>query len=230
MPIRNPIDLDVRSQAFLSDFFNFFQKNPSEWFIANESDILLLSNSVDRDLLSTAIYQTYQNQFKEIFKEIVSKGSHANVLMSIADSSRTFQESRSVFFLKLNHFKEELIFCDISNPLVSYVNLTIQSLGFDKNKQLSKNIPIDKYINVNPKEQLSIDEWKTAWLLIIGFSYRQIAPCLEISTTSVENKINSVYGKLEIAGYDSFIYLSQLYGWVKFVPEEFIKNFLHVIK
>lgn len=150
--------------------------------------------------------------------------------MSVVDSGSPFQKSSGIFFLELSHFKEEFVFCKMSNPLVSFVNLTIQSLGFQKNKCISKNIPIDKYININPKEKLSIDEWKIAWLLIIGLSYRQISPCLQISTTSVENKINSVYGKLEIAGYDSFMYISQLYGWVKFVPEEFIKNFLHVIK
>lgn len=94
----------------------------------------------------------------------------------------------------------------------------------NKNKDFEK-IPLDRFKNVNPSEVLLEDEWKIAWLFISGMSYRQIASFIHVSRTTIENKMKSSYGKLELLGEGNLKYVADVYSWKKHIPCDLLKDF-----
>ncbi|EMB8480680.1 hypothetical protein VAH18_003503 [Providencia rettgeri] len=104
-------------------------------------------------------------------------------------------------------------------------NFNLYDVNILKESEDVKKIPLQRYKSVNPSIELLKDEWKIAWLFIAGMSYRQIASFLNVSRTTVENKMKSSYGKLGLLGEDNFKYVADNFSWKQFIPIELLKDF-----
>lgn len=125
--------------------------------------------------------------------------------------------------MELSKFNHELFFLNAVG--VFSKNFNLYDVNILKESEDVKKIPLQRYKSVNPSIELLKDEWKIAWLFIAGMSYRQIASFLNVSRTTVENKMKSSYGKLGLLGEDNFKYVADNFSWKQFIPIELLKDF-----
>lgn len=228
MSVSNPIDLNVRSQAFLKNFLKFHMKTSDLWAIVNTESTMLASESFSSSSLDQALYGLFGHEFTKILKASTLTGGCQELIVSFPSINYSKRNGfESLYYIEINSFSNDSFYLKAKSPLSTY--LTLYDLNvLSQNKNIQK-IPIDKFKNMNPVDELMDDEWKIAWLFISGLSYRQIASFLNISRTTVENKMKYAYGKLELLGEENFKYVAEINMWRKYIPYELLKDFLLII-
>ncbi|MGA6087040.1 MULTISPECIES: helix-turn-helix transcriptional regulator [unclassified Providencia] len=220
----DPIDLSVIKQEVLLDFFDFHLKNEDVWAILNENSVFLASNLFKltgiEQFLYNIFYPSFSNLLKSDFWDVTSK----DIVVSFPSYSLNRQlKEPPIYFIQISRFNDDLFFLKAISLFIN--NLSLYDINIIcKDKDIEK-IPLERFKNVNPSDELLEDEWKIAWLFISGMSYRQIASFLNVSRTTVENKMKSVYGKMELLGEGNFKYVAEVYSWKKYIPRDLLKDF-----
>lgn len=229
MSIGNPIDLNVRSQAFLKNFLNFHMKTSDLWAIVNASSTILASNSFLTSSLEQALYGLFSQEFTKVLNPLNLNRKCQELIVSFPSVNCSKRNGlESIYYIEIELFNNNSFYLKAKSPLSNH--LTLYDLDVLSQNENIQKIPLDKFKNLNPADELMDDEWKIAWLFISGLSYRQIATFLNISRTTVENKMRYAYGKLGLLGEESFKYVAEVYMWRKFVPYELLKDFFLIIK
>lgn len=81
--------------------------------------------------------------------------------------------------------------------------------------------PLDFYESINPMEVATEKQWEVAWLVLTGMSYRDISNKYEQSITSVVNKLNGFFEKIDVNSYENFIAIGEYFGWINYIPQKF---------
>ncbi|MEY0216610.1 helix-turn-helix transcriptional regulator [Providencia rettgeri] len=224
----NPIDLNEIKQEVLLDFLDFHLKKDEIWAILNKNSVFLASNLFKltgiEQFLYNIFYPSFSNLLKSDFLNVTSK----NIVVSFPSYSLNSQlKEPPVYFIQISRFNDDLFFLKAISLFSN--NLSLYDINIiSKDKNIEK-IPLERFKNINPSDELLEDEWKIAWLFISSMSYRQIASFLNISRTTVENKMKSVYGKLELLGEVNFKYVAEVYSWKKYIPRDLLKDlFVHL--
>ncbi|EMO4164431.1 MULTISPECIES: helix-turn-helix transcriptional regulator [Providencia] len=220
----DPIDLNAIKQEVLLDFFDFHLKKEEVWAILNENSVFLASNLFKltgiEQFLYNICYPSFSNLLNSDFLNVTSK----NIVVSFPSYSLNHQlKEPPIYFIQISKFNDDSFFLKAMSLFSN--NLSLYDINIiSKNKDIEK-IPLERFKNVNPSDELLEDEWKIAWLFISGMSYRQIASFLNFSRTTIENKMKSVYGKLELLGEGNFKYVAEVYSWKKYIPRDLLKDF-----
>ncbi|MEY0535626.1 helix-turn-helix transcriptional regulator [Providencia rettgeri] len=224
----NPIDLNEIKQEVLLDFLDFHLKKDEIWAILNKNSVFLASDLFKltgiEQFLYNIFYPSFSNLLKSDFLNVTSK----NIVVSFPSYSLNSQlKEPPVYFIQISRFNDDLFFLKAISLFSN--NLSLYDINIiSKDKNIEK-IPLERFKNINPSDELLEDEWKIAWLFISSMSYRQIASFLNISRTTVENKMKSVYGKLELLGEVNFKYVAEVYSWKKYIPRDLLKDlFVHL--
>ncbi|HEM8293671.1 helix-turn-helix transcriptional regulator [Providencia vermicola] len=220
----DPIDLNVIKQEVLFDFFDFHLKKDEVWAILNENSVFLASNLFKLTGIEQFLYNIFHSSFSNFLKSDFIDVTSKNVVVSFPSYSLDSQlKEPPIYFLQFSKFNDDFFYLKAINLFSN--NLSLYDINIvNKNKDIEK-IPLDRFKKVNPSDELLEDEWKIAWLFISSMSYRQIASFLNISRTTVENKMKSVYGKLELLGEGNFKYVAEVYSWRKYIPRDLLKDF-----
>ena len=224
MPTHDPIDQSLIKQAFLVDFFNFHLKNDEIWAILNEESVLFASDVFFLTGIEHFLYEVFNPSFIDLLKSDFINFSSKNFAVSFPSFSQFSQLNYPpIYFIELSIFNKDFFYLKAFSLFSK--NLSLYDINIiNKNKDIEK-IPLDRFKYVNPSDVLLEDEWKIAWLFISGMSYRQIASFINVSRTTVENKMKSSYGKLELLGEGNFKYVADVYSWKKYIPHELLKDF-----
>lgn len=224
MSVCDPIDLHVIKQEVLLDFFDFHLKKDEVWAILNENSVFLASNLFKLTGIEQILYNIFHPSFSNLLKSDFLDVTSKSIVVSFPSYSLNCQlKEPPIYIIQISRFNNDLFFLKAMSLFSN--NLSLYDINvISKNKDIEK-IPLERFKNVKPSDELLEDEWKIAWLFISDMSYRQIASFLNVSRTTIENKMKSVYGKLELLGEGNFKYVAEVYSWKKHIPRDLLKDF-----
>jgi len=222
--MHDPIDQSLIKQAVLVDFFNFHLKNDEVWAVLNEKSVLFASELFQLTGIEKFLYKNFNTSFINVLKSDFIDSSCKSAVISFPSLYKTRRlKSSPIYFIDISKFNDDFFYLKAIGLFSK--NLSLYDINIiNKNKDIEK-IPLDRFRHVNPSDVLLDDEWKIAWLFISGLSYRQIASFVNLSRTTVENKMKSSYGKLELLGEGNFKYVADFYSWKKYIPRDLLKDF-----
>ncbi|HHR6503003.1 TPA: helix-turn-helix transcriptional regulator [Providencia alcalifaciens] len=224
----DPIDLNVIKQEVLLNFLDFYLKKDEVWAILNENSVFLASNLFKLTGIEQFLYNIFHPSFSNLLKSDFLDITSKNIVISFPSYSINSQlKEPPIYFIQISRFNDDLFFLKAIRLFSN--NLSLYDINIiSKNENIEK-IHLERFKNINPSDELLEDEWKIAWLFISSMSYRQIALFLNVSRTTVENKMKSVYGKLELLGEVNFKYVAEVYSWKKYIPRDLLKDlFVHL--
>ena len=229
MSTHDPIDQSIIKQAVLVDFLKFYLKKNEIWAVLNEESVLFASDVFLLTGIEHFLYKTFRSSFIALLKDNFIDIPSKCIVISFPSFSQYSQlKSPPIYWIEVSKFNEQLFYIKAISLFSN--SLSLYDINIVKKSESIKKIPLDRFKYVNPSEVLLDDEWKVAWLFISGMSYRQIASILNVSRTTVENKMKSSYGKLELLGEGNFKYIADVYSWKKYIPCCLLKDlFIHVI-
>ncbi|HDS4948410.1 TPA: hypothetical protein QHX34_002745 [Klebsiella aerogenes] len=239
MATHDRMDLDVRSQAFLKNFYHFHKNSCDAWYIKDadhrfmDASITFLSRFLPPDLTSVI----------GLGDDDVSEASARDIAVMHEFESLVMSQNKDVTVLTWNYFSD-------CNDIKSYIFrmkpwhnndgvgiiVYISDLAeIDKKTDwLSLLLPgaqvfssglklsNDKFIN--PQLHLTESEWAITWLVICGFSLRKVADFIDMKRQSVDLKISHAYLKLGVSNREELFKKAQHNRWVNFIPDRFVAD------
>lgn len=240
MATHDRMDLDVRSQAFLKDFYHFHKNSCDAWYIKDanhrfmDASITFLSRFLPPDLTTVV----------GLSDSDVSDASSRDITLMHEFESAVMFEGKEITIFAFGYFND----CnDIKSFILKmkpwhyadevYVIIYISDL-FEINQRvdwLSLMVPGGKDISsktrtavsycINPRLYLTESEWTIAWLVICGLSLRHIATLIDMKRQSVDLKISHAYLKLGVFNRDGLLKMAHQHRWVNFIPDRFVTGF-----
>lgn len=240
MATHDHMDLDVRSQAFLKDFYHFYKNSCDAWYIKDanhrfmDASITFLSRFLPPDLTSVI----------GLGDDDVSDASPRDISIMHEFESIVMFERKEIIIFALGYFND-------CNDIKSFV-LKMKPWGhadevdvivyisdlFEINKKvdwLSLVVPGKEDIAsnagttssscINPRSYLTENEWTVAWLVICGLSLRNISTLIDMKRQSVDLKISHAYIKLGVFNRDGLLKMANQHRWVNFIPDRFVTGF-----
>lgn len=240
MATHDRMDLNVRSQAFLKDFYHFHKNSCDAWYIKDanhrfmDASITFLSRFLSHNLTSII----------GLGDEDVSDASPRDIaLMHEFESAVMFEDKEITIFalgyfsdcndiksfiLKMkpwHHADEVDVIVYISDLFEINKKVDWLSLVVPGREEISSNTGTTSSNCINPRLYLTESEWTVAWLVICGLSLRYIATLIDMKRQSVDLKISHAYLKLGVFNRDGLLKMAEQNLWVNFIPDRFVTGF-----
>lgn len=237
MATHDRMDLDVRSQAFLKDFYHFHKNSCDAWYIKDanhrfmDASITFLSRFLPPDLTSVvglgdsdfSIAPERDVSLMHDFESQVIESKRSLILFSYGymcdkDKVKSFVMDIKPFTLS----NESRVMISISELSRAHrkVDWLSPVLGINKISEIDRLLP--SYENEDPRVRLTESEWEVAWLLIYGCSIRGVARYLNVSTRTVQVRARSAYINLRVYDKNGLLKIADRYDWINFIPERFL--------
>lgn len=240
MATHDPMDLDVRSQAFYRDFYHFHKHACDAWYIKDanhrfvDASITFLSRFLPPEITSViglsdrdfsiaskrdiALMQDFESQAMSLDKDITllvcnyftDRNDIKSYILKIKSLHKNDGIGVIIFISDLTEVNQETDWLSLLLPGSKVFPSEIK-LGNDK--------------CINPQLYLTESEWTVAWLVICGFSLRKIANLIDMKRQSVDLKISHAYLKLGVSNKDELFKMAFRNRWLNFIPERFAANF-----
>ena len=230
MATHDPMDLDVRSQAFYKDFYHFHKNSCDAWYIKDANHEI-----VDCSLTFQDTYQFFESEEALAFRD--------DLELALLKHEKDCLEKEIVVTLLVNRYLFDLNGCSTFtlqiNPFLGLGNLCTLTKVIKLSNYMSQDFFIDLLIQpndikqhyiiqdlegINPKDILTAREWEIIWLIIVGKSNRWISEFINCSRQTIERTINRAYSKLQLFNRTSLIANAMFYRWVDFTPESLFSN------
>ncbi|HEC2564926.1 helix-turn-helix transcriptional regulator [Raoultella ornithinolytica] len=239
MATHDRMDLDVRSQAFLKDFYHFHKNTCDAWYIKDanhrfmDASITFLSRFSPPDLTSV----------QGLSDADVAEASARDIALMHEFESLVMSQDKEIvilawdYFTDCNEIKSFILkmkpwhYVDNIGVIVYIADLT------EINKEtnwFSSLVPEDEnnFINYNfrnrqyqaPLFYLTEKEWGVAWLLICGCTMKWISVYFNLSERTIENKAISAYMKLRVSNRIELVKAAEYFGWINFIPKRFLTS------
>lgn len=237
MAAHDPMDLDVRSQAFLRDFYHYHKNVCDAWYIKDanhrfmDASITFLSRFLRPELTSVI----------GLFDDDVSEASNRDIALMHEFESLVMSQDKEFIILAWNYFTD----CNDIKSFIMKMKRWHHSDGIGviiyvsdlaeinkKTDWLPLLLPGSQMISsdiesvndncINPRLYLTESEWTIAWLVICGLSLRKIADFIDMKRQSVDLKISHAYLKLGVSNKDGLVKMAQRNRWVNFIPDRFV--------
>lgn len=221
------IDPLTGSQGLSSDFYDYHRKYGGLWYVKNERDQFI---AVSNDFSSVFLKCDSHQCLPDIIDDQSTFGFFNERIKEIERCVRNDKKRRILLVSVFAQGKQEPYIITIK-PFINGVYGKIDSLFFmgferkivsalcnNKMKLIKSNAQENRFHGVNPFLTLDPDDWFIAWLMSIGCSQREIAEQLSLNTRTIEKRIADIYTELIVLDYDTFMAMSTLHQWSKFIP------------
>lgn len=238
MATHDPMDLDVRSQAFLKDFYHFHKNSCDAWYIKDanhrfmDASITFLSRFLPPDLTSVI----------GLGDDDVSEASTRDISLMHEFESLVMLQDKEIVILAWNYFTDfndvKLFILKIKpwhhadgvgvivyisdltdvNKKVDWLSVFIGGDLDDLNNEVPMSGAEEPLLYVTNKE------WEVVWLIICGCSIHQVAKFMDVSSRSVEYKLSSAYMKLKVFNKSNLLCTAEKLKWVNLIPERFLSD------
>lgn len=237
MANHDPMDLEVRSQAFYRDFYQFHKNSCDAWYIKDanhryvDASITFLSRFVpserksivglsDRDLILRP--ESDLNLMLNFENQVLASGNPLKLLT--IEYFRDTHKNRC-HIVELHKTGK----CERSNILFFIRDLKLEQHniisvffpGALSDVQIKSELSdvISRYSGVMPQERLTAVEWDTVWILIAGMTVREAAVFFNVSRKAIEKRLSNVYFKLRIFNFKQLQYVASKLNWIQFIPD-----------
>lgn len=237
MATRDRMDLDVRSQAFLKDFYHFHKNSCDAWYIKDanhhfiDTSITFLSRFLPPELTSVI----------GLCDDDVSEASVRDIALMHEFESLVMSQNKEVTILACNYFTDLhdiksfilqmkpwhysdgagviIYVSDLVevNKKINWLSVFIGGSSDDYNNAVLSDFPRQE-----PLMYVTNKEWEAVWLVICGCSTNQIADFMNISSRGVEYKLSSAYIKLKVFNKSNLLYLAERFRWIELIPDRFV--------
>lgn len=237
MVTHDRMDLNVRSQAFLKNFYHFHKNSCDAWYIKDanhrfmDASITFLSRFLPPDLTSVI----------GLGDDDASEASTRDIALMHEFESLVMSQDKEITILAWNYFYDlhgiksfvlKMKSWHYSNGIgiIVYVSdlaainnkidwLSCLVFGSLKIEQLSisTSSPFS-----SPLSYVTESEWEVAWLIICSCSIRWIASNFDVSVKTVEIKARNAYMKLSAFDREGLIRMAEKYGWINIIPARFV--------
>lgn len=234
MATHDRMDLDVRSQAFLKDFYHFHKNSCDAWYIKDanhrfmDASITFLSRFLPPELTSVIGF----------CDEDVSDASARDISLMHEFESLVMSQDKEITLLTWNYFTD----CNDIKSYILKMKPWHQSDGVgvivyvsdlaEVNKKTDwfsslipegeDNFNISNRQYYTPLFYLTEKEWEVTWLLICGRTLKWISKYFNLTERSIENKVSNAYMKLRVSNRTELLSAAECFGWVNFIPERFV--------
>ncbi|KGT87126.1 hypothetical protein NG99_24060 [Erwinia typographi] len=237
MATHDPMDLDIRSQAFFRDFYLFYKQSCDAWYI-KDADHRFMDASIT--FLSRFLSPKLSSAIGLADRDISVASDRDINLMHDFESYAMMHEKNIIlfsygYFCDKDKVKSFIInikpFASARGDMVmvliselSQVNHKLDWLsavtGIGTNPCCDFLLPT--YKNHDPRSLLTAGEWEVAWLLICGCSIRKIARYLNVSVKTIQVKTRSVYMSLRVFDKNGLLKTADAYNWINLIPESYV--------
>lgn len=236
MATHDRMDLNVGSQAFCWDFYHFCKNSYEMWYIkdANHNLVdasfaffsrfsLLKVTAVNLSSIQNALFPSGQGELamRTFEKQVILENKE--MLIYTCGYLRDPNGCNS-FILKINKMYcsglEYMVVNVIDVASYDSINEWIPYLFTDVRINNS-DVQLKNFKKVTPLALVSQEEWDVAWLLICGYTIREIAVILNFNKSTIESRINNVYMNLQVVNKTGFLRVAKFYGWIRFVPDRY---------
>ncbi|EMJ5851743.1 response regulator transcription factor [Klebsiella aerogenes] len=237
MATDDPMDLDVRSQAFLRDFYQFHKNSCDAWYIKDanhrfmDASITFLSRFSPPDLTSVI----------GLGDDVVSEASSRDIALMYEFESLVMSQGKNVVILTWNYLTDHydvksfvlkmkpwhysngvgVIVCvsDLAavNKKIDWLSCLVSGSLTIEQSSVSTSSTFS-----NPLSYVTESEWEVAWLIICSCSIRWIASNFDVSVKTVEIKARNAYMKLNAFDREGLIRMAEKYGWINIIPARFV--------
>lgn len=236
MATHDRMDLNVRSQAFYRDFYHFCKNSCEMWYIKDANHHLVdasfafcsrfsLLNVTATNLSSmqNSLFPSGQGDLAMRAFEKQAILQNKEMLIYTCGYLRD-SDGCNAFILKMNKMYcsgLEYTFVNVID-VASYdsINEWIPYLFTDM-KINDSDVQLSNFRKVTPLTLVSQDEWDVAWLLICGYTIRDIAVILNFNKSTIESRIDNVYMNLQVVNKIGLLRVAKFYGWIRFVPDRY---------
>ncbi len=237
MATHDRMDLDVRSQVFLKDFYHFHKNSCDAWYIKDanhrfmDASITFLSRFLPPDLTSVI----------GLGDDDVSEASTRDIALMHEFESLVMSQDKEITILAWNYFSDLhdiksfvlkmkpwhysngigiMVYVSdlaaINNKIDWLSCLVFGSLKIEQSS-ISTSSPFS-----SPLSYVTESEWEVAWLIICSCSIRWIASNFDVSVKTVEIKARNAYMKLSAFDREGLIRTAEKYGWINIIPARFV--------
>lgn len=249
MAARNHRDLLTRSQDLSTSFLTHFLENEEPMYIKDKQSRYVFANKSFCRLYGMDINSIHGKKDTEL------SGSMSEFFsLKVSEyESRVLRDNCTISTLECNYFnssnslslkifvinsfihREELLtITHIRNP----DELNVSSILFTKlgirtkrgvSAEYSLEYPIEYFSTINPLKKTTSSQWRLAWLALSGLSHNELMKVTGLSLKSVERTLKSAFNNLDINSHAAFIYLGSHYGWINYVPNEYLAKPLSMV-
>lgn len=236
MATHDPMDLDVRSQAFYKDFYHFHKNSCDAWYIKDANHCYVdasltfaskfmphvkepLQGSKDINLLSIP-YKYTQIMHRMENEVIVNNNAFSVYAYNYFCKDNLFYRLDMLPFFHHNHVNV-LVSVESVFDRIMPVQLLGEFITFD---EVSNTLDYSPYYDLDPVYSLSPLEWEITWYMLIGYSQKQIASMLSIESRKVEKITSRVYMKLRVFNIQRLRIVASTFGWLYRIPSRFIDD------
>ncbi|KML22966.1 hypothetical protein VL10_14850 [Leclercia adecarboxylata] len=236
MADHDPMDLEVRSQVFYRDFYQFHKNSCDAWYIKDvnhryvDASITFLSRFVPPERKSivgfsdTDIFPLSRrdSDLMHGYESLAIK-QNEDVVILVWGYFTDYQSIKS-FILKIKPWYHSGVnavivyvsdFAEINKKIDWFSPFISESNSCERKKLLS-----NRDYN-SPSSYLTEKEWEVAWLLICGCTTKWISELFNLNERSVEYKATNAYMKLRVSNRAELLMVAECFGWINFVPKRF---------
>ncbi|CNI39633.1 LuxR family transcription regulatory protein [Yersinia pekkanenii] len=242
MATHDPIDLHDRSQAFHKEFFNHHLVGADPWYIKDAESCYVSASKAWYELISLPLDimlagKKGRDTFSLMFPLEQEMSSHERYVRESGNPIELlvinkFIEERSFtpFVFSIRKFSNDLTITKVTRPSnfdVDYYLLDEVSTCYliKGGEKLSIHDFIDSLSEKNPLNIFTHREWDIGWLIVMGYTHKEISHHLDIRKSYVDNMAVKIYSSLGGgADRDIFKFVSSVLGWWQFIPYTFINK------
>lgn len=237
MADHDPMDLNVRSQAFYQQFYLHHKNSCDAWYKKDANHIY-----VDASIsFLSRFLPSGMNTVIGLDDTAITSVSERDIHLMYDFENQVMVQNKEIVLLSWGYFSD-------NNDVKSFV-LRIQPYRrdenggiivyitdlFEENKRsewfssliasLPKTHPgvvKGNSLYFNPLSCVTDKEWEVAWLIICGCSIRWIARYLDMRSQAVNIKSRNVYMKLRVFNKNGLLQMAQHYRWINVIPKRYI--------
>lgn len=227
MAERHSIDHPPGSQGLSSAFYDYHRRHGGIWYIKNEhgqfidgsADFLAtfmgegISFNQSHPLDDMSVFGYFNDNIKKVEGIVRGEKERRVIIVSVFA-----QEKQEPFIFTINSFMSGVYVKIDSLYFMGFERKIIKALCGSDDSQIHINVQHHRFDNINPFLDLDPDDWLVAWLMVIGFSQREIAGLLSLNLKAIEKRASSVYTTLILRDHDAFMAMSAIHQWSRFIP------------
>lgn len=237
MADHDPMDLNVRSQAFYQQFYLHHKNSCDAWYIKDanhvyvDASISFLSRFLPSGMNSViglddmAITSASERNIRLMHDFENHAMKHNKVVTLFSWNYLSDRDDVKAFVFRIEPFPEK-----VGEGIIIYaydlaaVNNSVKWLSALITRESSSHHSVSyrNFTNVSPLTCVTDKEWEVAWLIICGCSIRWIAKHFGMKNQTIDVKARNAYMKLQVFNKYGLLQVAQRYGWVNIVPPRYI--------
>lgn len=227
MATHDPMDLDVRSQAFYKNFYHFHKNSCDAWYIKDTNHEIL-----DASLTFSSFFPHVSPTGTKMHRHVCSDSyllyeseviENKNRIKLFTNGMFVDLNGNKTFIIELAFFKFSDMDCVIAffrKPSDFFMQTDFLNFAFDIS-DFERPVLNEDLKGINPREVLTEREWEIIWLVFMGKPNRWIADFLRCSRQNIEYTLSRAYNKLQVFSRSNLIINAMNYGWVNYIPYVF---------